>query len=254
MKYFAFLMVMALIQTECIVAKTSKPIAPEPPAPPANSQFELEKGLLDTLYKGSVEESSTEFRSGASALTFTPVLSFITPNQLSLSNNYWEVPYTSQLGSIPAFSLNVSNPLAYWGDFSLLLKGNVGYSYKEAAFSATSKQTGKESRGVLTLHWLPLSMGTRIEYRLFKSQIVKPFVEVGGGIQWLYQSGKLDGIEQGFWIPFYQTSLGLTFFGTDDVHGNWFGGINIGGSLRNSFASQQNIRAGSLDVGININL
>ena len=255
MRQLTVFALLAVISGNLLGSTKTKTKPPEPETvAPKNSQFELEKGLLDTLYRGSVTESSKEFRPGARALSVTPQLSFVNASQFILSNNYWEVPYTEQLGGVPAFSLHVSNPLAYWGGLSFAIKGAVGYSYKEAVLSPVHKQTGKDSRAILTLHWLPVSLGTRIEYRISGVDFVRPHLDLEGGAQWLYQSGKLDGIEQGFWVPFYQVAFGLTLFAPNQSQGDWFGGINLGATVRNSFASQQNIRNWSMDVGLNLYL
>lgn len=247
---FALLVVMSGNLLGSTKTETKEPEA----AVPQSSQFELEKGLLDTLYRGSVTESSTEFRPEVRTLSVTPQLSFVNASQFVLSNNYWDVPYTEQLGAIPAASLHVSNSMFYLGGFSFAIKGVVGYSYKEAVLSPVHKQTGKDSRAVLTLHWLPVSLGTRVEYRIPGVDFVRPHLDLESGAQWLYQSGKLDGIEQGFWVPFYQAAFGLILFAPNQSQGNWFGGINLGATVRNSFASQQNIWNWSMDVGLNLYL
>mgnify|MGYP001585235029 CR=1 FL=1 len=107
---------------------------------------------------------------------------------------------------------------------------------------------------MLTLHWLPLSLGTRIEYRISGLKFIRPYVDLEGGAQWLYQSGKLDGIEQAFWVPYYQTAFGVTLFGANQTQDDWFGGISLGATVRHSFASQQSIQSGSVDVGLNLYL
>ncbi len=253
MKQFVVFALFVALSGHCLAV--TKPSVKEPePAAPASPQFELEKGLLDTLYRGSVAESSSEIRSGAPPISIVPQLSFVNASQFVLSNNYWEVPYANQIVGVPAFSLHVSNPLVYWEGLTFSLKGVVGYSFKEMALSPVQRQTGKESRAVVTLHWLPVSLGTRVEYRVSGLDFVRPHLDLEGGTQWLYQSGKLDGFEQGFWVPFYQAAFGLTLFAPSSPHGDWFGGINVGGTLRNSFASQQNIRSWSMDVGLNLYL
>ncbi len=254
MKYYSMLVLILFAEINLLGVTPSKP-KPVELQPETNSQFELEKGLLDTLYRDSLtSEASVDSRPGVRPLSFTPQLSFVNANQFALSNNYWEVPYKEYISGMPVFSLQVANPLYYWGGLSFAMKGAVGYSYKEMIVPAIQKQTRKDSRASITLHWLPLSLGTQIEYLIPGVSFVRPHLDLEVGAQWLNQSGKLDGLNQDFWVPFYQFAFGLTFFGSKQGQGDWFGGINLGTTARNSFASQQNIRSWSMDVGVNLYL
>lgn len=242
-----------LFVSSVVLAAKPSQTKPKEELTPPNSQFELEKGLVESIYQASVSES-VEIRPVSAGISVSPQISYVNPTRLSLLNSYWEVPYTDQIGALPLLSLHIANSVLHWSGLSLAIKGSVGYSYKENVLTAISRQTGKESRAVLTLHWLPISLGTRLEYHISGFHAVKPYLNLEGGAQWLYQSGKLDGIEQGFWVPFYQVSFGLTLFGPTRTQGEWFGGINVGSSIRNSLASQLDIQSWSMDVGVNFYL
>jgi hypothetical protein len=220
----------------------------------SKDQFELEKGLLDTLYKETIQETASSSGLSSRGLVVTPKLSFFNASDLTLSNNYWLVSYSSQLSGVPAFGLQASMPFSNWRGFSFLIKGSVSYSFKETLLKATSKLTSAETRALLTLHTLPLSVGGRTEYRIPGLPFLYPHLDLELGTQWFYQTGKLDGIAQSFWVPFYQTTFGLTLFESSEVRNNWFGGIDVASSLRNSFASQQSVQIWSVDIGINLYL
>jgi hypothetical protein len=122
----------------------------------------------------------------------------------------------------------------------------VGYGFREAAYEVES-QSGLKLRDLVSLHWVPLSLGPRISFRLPGIRFVKPSFWLGGGAQWLQQGGKLDGITQGFWVPFYGGSACLKFLNQTESGSHWFGGISLGGTMSRSFSSQQTVSYWSMD-------
>jgi hypothetical protein len=217
----------------------------------SKGEFEIEKGLLDKIYQETISDSGVK-SSMHSGLEIVPQFNYSFVDQLNLSNDYFTVPYTASTKSIPFFSLLVSLPLLNYHGIGLQGNARVGYSFKESVTQVTSKSGGDYS-DIVRLHWLPASLGLKIDYQIPKFSSVRPFIEGGVGAQWLYQSGNLSGLEQGFWIPFYQTTLGLVLFGNSNFD-HWFGGIVMSFSWRNSFASDQSVKTRSIDAGVNFRL
>lgn len=226
---------------------------------PRDSEFQLDKGLVDRLYQESITETKTSTAQYSANITLSPVFSVFSPTQMTLSNNYFEIPYGEGIGSVPGISMVASGRIFNWGGLYIMGVGGVGYSMKETVQRATSKTAStndRERTTRLTLHWLPLSLGSRMEYRFSGFEIIRPFVIVKGGAEWLYQVGQLDGIEQGFWIPYYQYGGGLTFFASTSSSphssGSWFGGLTLGVSKHQSFSSQQSVNGTVFDFAVNI--
>jgi len=214
-----------------------------------SSEFELDSNLVDSLYQQSLNASPNP-TSHVTSVQVTPQLSMMSPSTLELSNRYFDVSYTDQARNFPVVHLGLSKSVLQWGGLSLLIHGKVGYTYKEGIYEVRSRAS--ESRtDLLKLHWLPLNAAIRMEYGFPRASFLKPHVTLGTGAQWLYQTGRLDGIEQGFWIPFYTFSPGITIFDQEGVS-DWFGGITFSGTYQSSYSSTQLIRGWSIDVGLNV--
>lgn len=233
----------------CILSQLtlSQETAPE-------SEFQLETGLMDRLYDESVTESenaAVQYRTGVS---ISPIFSYFNPSQMTLQNDYFEVPYSENLGGVPGISLIATGKLFSFGGIYLLGLGGVGYSMKEGVQKAYSKTASAdpERTARLTLHWLPISIGSRLEYRFSGFEAVRPFVQIKSGADWFYQVGQLDGIEQGFWVPYYAYGAGLTLFDSPSTTDRWFGGLTFSLSQRQSFSSQQVVQGWVFDLGVAI--
>lgn len=220
----------------------------------ANSEFELDSGLVEKLYQESVTESTIATARYSSNITVSPILSIFSPNELTLSNNYFTVPYAAEAGTLPSLSIVGTGRLLSFGGFNLIGLGSVGYSMKEMVQKVSNKNSFAESESItrLTLHWLPIAAGTRLEYQVANFEAIRPYITVKAGAQWLYQVGTLDGLEQGFWVPFYQYGAGLTLFDAPSNPNRWFGGMNVGYSKLQSFSSEQTVEGNVIDIGVNI--
>lgn len=218
-----------------------------------DSEFQLDKNLVDKLYEESVTESKKTTSQYSANISVAPTFSYFSPNQLTLTNDYFQVPYASGMGSMPGISIVASGRIISFGGLYIMGLGGVGYSMKEAVQKALSKtaSTDPERTSKITLHWLPLSLGTRVEYRFSGFDAVRPFITAKGGAEWLYQTGGLDGLEQGFWVPFLQYGAGLTLFDSSSPD-RWFGGLTLGVSKHQSFSSAQIVDGTVVDFGVSI--
>jgi len=211
-------------------------------------QFELDKDLVNSIYREAVTEAKIETKRGRSRLRIATEFSYLIPTTITLSNQYFDVQY-SDFSGLPSFGLTLSQSVLNSAYFTLSLVGRTGFSRKEALTTVHNK-SGAPFRDMVQLSRIPLLGGFRLDWIPSETAFVKPFFEGSAGIQWLYQSGKLDkALEQGFWIPFYQVALGLNLFGGASDQ-DWFGGVNIGGSLQRSFSSTQVANSWALDAGV----
>jgi len=223
--------------------------AEEPKIEPGG-EFELDSNLVDTLYNESIGTLPGLSRASSSNLQLNTQFSMMSPSVLNLSNKYFDVAYTDQVRSFPFLNLALTKSLLRLGRLALLVQGKLGYTYKEGIYEVRSN-TSNLRTDLLKLHWLPISASLKFEYGFSGVTFIKPHFTVGSGAQWLYQTGRLDGIEQGFWIPFYAFSPGITLFEQEGIS-DWFGGVTFSGTYQSSFSSPQLIRGWSVDVGLNV--
>jgi hypothetical protein len=220
-----------------------------------DSEFQLDKNLVNKLYEEALTERERMPTAYNSGFTLAPSLSYFSPTALTLENDYFRVPYAEGLGSTLGIYVMGSSTLVAWGGLHLVGVAGVGYSMKEApqkAISKTGDPNDNERSGVLTLHHLPLTVGTKAEYAFSSFSAVRPYIGVRTGAEWLYQTGKLDGVEQGFWIPFYEVGAGLVLFDTPASIDKWFGGMVIDISKHQSILSNQSVAGWQYNVGINV--
>ena len=208
----------------------------------------MDKDLVNTLYRESVTEAKVE-NYASNGIILRPVFSYITPEKFELSNDYYTVPYASTGSSLPTLRVEVGTVLAAFYGVEVSGLASAGYSYRESLISVTNK-SGKKFSDVLKVHTLPLNLGAQIDYRIPGASFLKPGIASSVGFLWFYQSGKLDGIEQGFWVPSYQLSAHLNLFEGTSEASKWFKGVQLGSTLYRSFASAQVFEGWSFDLGV----
>ncbi len=213
------------------------------------SEFEVESGLVEKIFKDNANASDLELLETSSGWKVSPSLSFFSPDKFTLSNPYFDVDYAQNMKALPTVRLAIAAPIAQWKGFEVQATGKVSYAFRESLFSVQSK-TGVSLTDSIRVHWLPVSAGLTIEYEIPHFPFLKPSVGGGVGLQWIYQQGRLDGLEQGFWLPFSTFEAAITFFPSSD----WFAGFRLGASLVQSFGESQNVRGWSTDFGMQFRL
>lgn len=214
-----------------------------------SSHFELDKDLVNSIYKDAITEAKIETRRRGAGLRVAADFSYVIPTSLTLSNQYFDVPYGEGFAGLPSFGIALMQ--GFWNPsrFNFSFLGRTGFSRKDALINIKSK-SGGSYKDVIQLSRIPLLAGMRVEWAPTPTFPIKPFFEGGAGIQWFYQSGKLDkSLEQGFFIPFYQVTMGITLFGNSE-DAAWLGGVNLGGSIQRSFNTAQATDSWSLDAGV----
>jgi len=217
-----------------------------------DSEFVIDKSVLDDFYRGQITDVRVETRYRSGNWEISPQFSYANPSEFELKNGYFIVPYAANGASFPLLQVSLATPLGYWGGFEFFGEAKVGYGYREGVYQVTNSQSGEFRTDVITLHWLPVSGALRLAYRIPGVSFLKPFLHGGAGAQWLQQSGKLDGITQGFWVPFYAFGGGLSAFDQTESGDHWFGGVRLGATVSRSVGSSQVVRYWSLDAGITL--
>lgn len=219
--------------------------AAEMPGAMDSSEFEIEPGLVDKIFDQNAKASQLDSSDDRNGWTVSAALSFFNPEKFALNNPYFDIDYTQNIKSLPNLRMTVDAPIGSWKGFELEVTGRVSYSFRESLFAVKSK-SGVSLTDSIRIHWLPVSAGLTLEYEIPYVPFLRPSLGAGAGLQWIYQQGRLDGLEQGFWLPFSYVEATLTFFPSTD----WFTGFRTGASLVQSFGDGQSLRGWSVDVGL----
>jgi hypothetical protein len=234
-----------LISREGLSAETPVTAVTEPSAPTLQTDESTFKQIFENNVSAAIQDS------GANESTFDAEaqVSYATLDQVSLSNKYFDVPLSDGMSAIPMFQMNFSYHVFSWRGLRIDPVVSVGYGFREALVNVRSKQ-GLSLRDNIQVHMIPLSGSARISYQLPFASFIKIEARPGIGVQWLYQAGALDGIDQGFWIPMGYVSAGLNLFDQSQKSNSWFGGVSVTGTRAINLTSDQTSKLWQLDLGV----
>lgn len=214
-------------------------------------EVNVSPGLAEKVYKESITASlDSEIQSrkrseGASdGLGLSTSARLFQASSFVLQNNYFSVPYDAKknwLGFATEASIQISE-----GQNGQISTG-VGFSYfYYQDIRSADADVGISVQDAIELQWLPIQ--TSLYWR---SPIWKAATRVGFGtgvsLDYLSQSGQLDGMSQTFLVPRYELGPELTAFANSNVKG--FDGLHLAARYTSSFASSQTIRGWLLDAG-----
>jgi hypothetical protein len=228
----------ALITGTAMAQDSQQPMADEP--------------TFRQIFRQSVEEAaSLESMRRRDAFTVEVSAALTNPKDLTLSNKYFEVPHARSGTNLPGVQFGFAFGLASSSHFRLGGVATTGYSYSQYVGKAKSLGTGYESMDSIRLQRVPLLLGTRATYDMGPIAL---FIEPAAGVQWLSQTGYLDGISQNFWVPTAAVTGGLVLFDQTSRSNSWFGGVRLAMGIEHSFSSAQRIDMKHLEVGIRARL
>lgn len=215
--------------------------------PDTDSEFKLEKKLLDQIYASATEDAVA--RHGQSDLGIGIGLTVLSPKEFKLSNSYYEVSWADADEKYPMPYVFLGATIANWGWGMFGWSTRAGYSYRESLRSLTQKGGAASSRDFLRVHWAS-AMG-RLEFSVMSSAVpwVRPVLFGGAGAQWIFQVGRLDGVNQSYVIPTYTAGAELVFWDQSAFKARWFSGARVGLSYLSAFASTQKFTAVGVDLG-----
>lgn len=206
--------------------------------------------LLFSAFSFAEIETEDEVTSPNEAnLEITGTFSVMNPNQLVLSAREYQVSYSKNFFGISAFQLGLSVPTAPWGRFQIFPFARAGYARNQGTYSLTAPD-GTSSTADVTLHWLPLSAGLRTEYSIPNFDLIRPYLLISGGAEWLSQQGTSLDLNETFWIPYYNVGLGLSFADTWKTNELGFGGFSFSINFQNGLRSDQETQLLSYDLTI----
>jgi hypothetical protein len=183
----------------------------------------------------------------ALGIELLPQISIVSPTQLTVQNSQYVVPYSESIAGMPAFAIGAALPVGRLGNAQIDVVARTGLGMKTAPIVVKPKSGGAVTAN-MTLAMVPFSGAAKFLFEIPGVPFVKPVLELGGGVQWLHQSGNLPGLADNFWIPYVFATPGLNFLAGSD----WFGGFTFGVSIQQSVGSNHTLSGWSFDLGLNI--
>lgn len=238
MKIKFFFVFLIIIQHKYLVASSSQ------------SQFKIDRNLVPSIYESTVKEVRGDHYAKLNSNLLTPQFSLFMPTQLQLSNSYYAVAYENNLASFPILSVISSNSSPWWKNTTFESYGQMqlGYGYAEGVYTVIS-DSQLLLKDTIKLHCMPLLMSMQTVYTGLIRMGLQGFLTTGLGGHWYYQSGMLDGTQQGYWIPTSQIGGGIMVLSNEKTGDQFFQGLRLGVSYLRSFKETQKLKAWSFDIG-----
>jgi hypothetical protein len=206
----------------------------------------VNRGISETIYRQATASTSS---GGVAAVTVDSLVQVFFPAELELKNNYFTVAYGEQAGSIPGFVVGPELPLRGGpGRARLSSFFHAGYAYAQGIYEAET-DSGLAVKDAVELQWVPLQAGLDAATRPYTAHGVGFGAQASVGVDWLTQSGQLDGISQTFWVPRYELGPNVTLFGQTAPERGGFDGVRLSAVVYRSFASPQKSRGVAADLG-----
>jgi hypothetical protein len=214
--------------------------------------IKVDDSNFQTLYGKNIESLNTNMENDSSFDLFKMKLSSLSFNELVLENRYFKVPYSDYIGSTPVLEFEYLSRFYQGNKLGFYLSGGLGYSYLEKRLTLLSPEGGRIDDLVKT-HRIPLTFGPLAELTPFNSDFFSAYFSPKIGLQWFYQSGKVDGVTQNFLVTLYEAEAGIKVFGnsgTDSI----LSGLNLFASYLGTLSSTQKVSGLKFGLGAHLNL
>ena len=222
------------------------------PSPSADdAQFRLDPGMVDKIFHETETASHRGNQTAANAVSFGVQASYLNFGELRLENAYFKNDFAETLGTAPLVQVGAMLPGFVVGPFVMRGELSAAFGVREALVNV-STLAGVAFRDIIRLHWLPITAALRIEFTPGGAEWITGYLRLGAGVEWIAQSGRLDGMSQNYWIPFATVGAGVRLFDARRDKNGWFGGLVLGASAGQSVASSQTFRFWSADAGVEV--
>jgi hypothetical protein len=231
----------------------ASPDVPTKAQPQAGAGIAVDESNFKAIFSESVTDVSDSLNRESNSFNLEVRASYSTFSSMELSNNFFTVDYAEEISSIPSVQFSGSKKFSF-ASFGLEPTLSAGYGTREALISVRSRQNNK-LKDYVSVHWLPMSAGVRASHPIPGLRFMTAFLTPAVGAQYIYQSGKLDGIDQGFWIPFASFRGGLSLFESDPrsrKSSAWLDGVALSGTLIRGLSSSNQMSAWSVDLGLRV--
>ncbi len=235
------------------VGAREKPKAAAPAAAPATPGIAVDESNFRSLFSRSAREMDASLAREASPFHLEFGASYLSWSALELSNAFFSVDYASQMGALPSVQISASKKFDARG-FGVEPFVAVGYGMREALVDVVSAQSAV-LKDFVSVHALPLAAGVRVSHPLRAAPAVTAFLAPSLGAQFFYQSGALDGMDQGYWIPNLALRGGLSLFETaasSRAPDAWLDGITLSGAIHRGLSASAPLRAWSIELGLRV--
>jgi len=175
-------------------------------------------------------------------------------SELTLANSYFDVDYSNSFRSLPGIFVGGVVEVFQVGDLTGAPAFSLAYGFKESKTAVRSKK-GAQLNDVVAIHSVPLLAGFELKQRIPGARQFSVFLTPSVGLNWLNQTGSLDGISQSYWVPNLGVRTGLVLFELESPSiksGRWFNGVTLSGSRRASLQSAQRFSVWSIELGLRI--
>lgn len=178
-----------------------------------------------------------------------PQASVISPTTMKLIESDYQIPYSEVLRGFPAVHFTLASPFKRFGDMQTYGYVRAGYSYKSGNYRVPALSHDSKDAS-LSLLWVPLSVGTKVQYIIPGFPYVRPALHFGIGMQYLKQNSSFAELNSSTWLPYYAITPQIGFFeGAGDT---WFNGFAFGISYLDSLGFNKKVRAWSYDLSLSI--
>lgn len=207
--------------------------------------LKMSEGISNKIYQQSTRRISSQT---TGTTTIDSAVRIFMPSEFQLENQYFRVPYRENTGSLVGFMVGPSIPVAAFDAIQLNSFAHLGYAYAQGIYDAQS-DTGLMVKDQIELQWIPVQAGIELSSRSFSSQRITLGITSSAGIDWYTQNGKLDGMNQTYWVPRYEIGANTTLFSLLRRGEGGFDGVKISVVAYRSFLSRQIHRGLAGDVG-----
>ncbi|MBY0372297.1 hypothetical protein K2X33_16575 [bacterium] len=159
------------------------------------------------------------------------------------------VQTTRRYSGFPCIGLNFAKPLGGFGDFSFALQATAAFGSRGGAMTVV--QAGEPpSNQDSSVTWIPLTVSTRLQYRIPNITFFRPSLTVGLGALTVIQRAALATLSHTSVVPSLVISPQVTFMDSTTFH--WLGGFSFGATFYRGLGGNTALNATSLDLGLNI--
>ena len=208
------------------------------------AEFSIDAKMVDKLYTASLEQAQIQDQDKAIRLGVG--YGQLVPTVFALENRYYRIPIAEQSNNLPYAFLSGQRVFFERSAFAASIFGTIGYSNTQGIYEVYSKSGEMALRDSITYQWVPVGLGLTGE--LYAANRIRPGLVVGAGMDWISQSGALDGINQSYRLPSYFGGPTLTLFPNTDKTAIGFDGLTVSSVYRSTFGENE-MRGWAINIG-----
>lgn len=210
------------------------------------SDFALDERLMNSMYDSAI---STARATESSRVVIEVGYSRLVPEAFVTSNDYFTVDHRANVST-----LDMGVAVARWS----LIKGRyaeagglarLAFGYNQGIYAVRSA-LGVDLRDELSVQTLDVGGGADAQMVNVLPWWLTLGARVTGGMVWVYQTGNLDGMTQGYWIPVVAGGPTMTLFGDRSPGARGFVGVTLAADVRRSMGATQRLSGWNGDLGV----